>query len=100
VTRHGWFVVPGARVSLDVLLADFERGKTPEWIHEANGTVSLADVHAVFAYYFRHRTGMEAYLAERERALGSRPGSRRTIPPRASGPRCWPALIRGPTVPR
>ncbi|MCW2904019.1 MAG: hypothetical protein JWO67_6284 [Streptosporangiaceae bacterium] len=60
--------------------------------------MSLADVHAVFAYYFRHRTAMEAYLAERERSLGSRPGSWRTIPPRASGPRCLPALTRGPTV--
>ncbi|WP_109510402.1 DUF433 domain-containing protein [Nocardioides speluncae] len=60
-------MVAGTRISLDVLVAAFKRGKTPEAIHDAYETVSLADVYAVFTYYLRHRGEVEAYLAEQER---------------------------------
>ena len=63
----GRLMVPGTRISLDVLVADFKRGKTPESIHDAYQTVSLADVYAIFAYYLRHRADVELYLAEQER---------------------------------
>jgi uncharacterized protein (DUF433 family) len=42
----GRLMVPGTRISLDVLVADFERGETPESIHDSYQTVSLADVNA------------------------------------------------------
>ena len=64
---YGRLMVLGSRVSLDVLIADFKSGKTPESIHDAYETVSLADVYAIFAYYLRHRTEIEVYLAEQER---------------------------------
>lgn len=63
----GRLMVPGTRISLDVLVADFKRGKTPESVHDAYETVSLADVYSIFAYYLRHRAEVEAYLAEQER---------------------------------
>lgn len=63
----GRLMVPGTRISLDVLVADFKRGKTPEAVHDSYETVSLADVYAIFSYYLRHRTEVEAYLAEQER---------------------------------
>lgn len=63
----GRLMVPGTRISLDVLVADFKQGKTPESIHNDYETVSLADVYAIFAYYLRHRTDVEAYLAEQQR---------------------------------
>lgn len=65
--QAGRLMVPGTRISLDVLVADFKRGKTPETIHESYETVSLADVYAIFTYYLRHRAEVEAYLAEQER---------------------------------
>ena len=65
--RAGRLMVPGTRISLDVLIAAFKRGKTPEAIHDAYQTVSLPDVYAIFTYYLRHRTEVEAYLAEQER---------------------------------
>lgn len=64
--RAGRIMVPGTRISLDVLVADFKHGKTPEAVHEAYRTVPLADVYAIFAYYLRHRGEVEAYLAEQE----------------------------------
>ena len=65
--RAGRLMVPGTRISLDVLVAAFKRGKTPESIHDSYETVSLADVYAIFTYYLRHRAEVEAYLAEQER---------------------------------
>lgn len=63
----GRLMVQGTRISLDILVADFKQGKTPEAIHEAYQVVSLAEVYAVFAYYLRHRDEIELYLAEEER---------------------------------
>lgn len=63
----GRLMVPGTRISLDVLVADFKLGKTPEAIHDAYETVPLADVYLIFSYYLRHRAEVEAYLAEQER---------------------------------
>lgn len=65
--QAGRLMVPGSRISLDVLVADFKQGKTPEAIHEAYETVPLADVYAIFAYYLRHRAEVETYLAAQER---------------------------------
>lgn len=65
--QAGRLMVPGTRISLDVLVADFKQGRMPESIHEAYETVSLADVYAVFAYYLRHRGEVEAYLVEQQR---------------------------------
>jgi uncharacterized protein (DUF433 family) len=63
----GRLMVPGTRISLDVLVADLKQGNTPESIHHAYETVSLADVYAIFAYYLRHRAEVEQYLAEQVR---------------------------------
>lgn len=68
--QAGRLVVPGTRISLAVLVADFKRGKTPEAIHEGYETVSLADVYAILAYYLRHRAEVEAHLAQQERDGG------------------------------
>lgn len=65
--QAGRLLVPGSRISLDILVAAFKRGDSPEAIHEDYETVSLADVYAIFAYYLRHRAEVEAYLGEQER---------------------------------
>lgn len=65
--QAGRLMVPNTRISLDVLVSAFRRGKTPEAIHDAYETVSLPDVYAIFTYYLRHRAEVEAYLAEQER---------------------------------
>ena len=57
-------MVPGSRISLDDLVAAFKRGKTPEAIHDAFETVSLADVYAILTYYLRHRPEVEKYLEQ------------------------------------
>ena len=58
-------MVIGSRVPLDTLVAAFERGDSPEAIHESYPTVSLGDIYATFTYCVRHRDEANAYLAER-----------------------------------
>ena len=59
-------MIIGTRVPLDTLVAAFERGDSPEAIHEAYSTVSLGDIYAVFTYCVRHRDEVNAYMAQRE----------------------------------
>lgn len=61
----GRLMVIGTRVPLDTLVAAFERGDSPEAIHESYPTVSLGDIYATFTYCVRHRSEVNAYLAER-----------------------------------
>lgn len=63
----GRLMVPGTRISLDILVAAFKRGASPEAVQEDYDTVPLADVYAIFAYYLRHRDEVEEYIAEQER---------------------------------
>ena len=55
----GRLMVAGTRVSLDILVAAFKRGESPEAIHENYDTVSLADVYSVLGYYLHHRAEVE-----------------------------------------
>jgi uncharacterized protein (DUF433 family) len=55
-----------SRVSLDLVVEHYESGMTPEDLTRAYDTLSLADVHAVIAYYLRHREEVHAYLKRRE----------------------------------
>jgi hypothetical protein len=57
--------VIGTRVPLDTLVAAFDRGDSPEAIHESYPTVSLGDIYAVFTYCVRHRDDVNDYLAGR-----------------------------------
>ena len=63
----GRLMVPGTRISLDILVTAFKRGQSPEAVHENFETVALADIYAIFSYYLRHRAEVEAYLAEQDR---------------------------------
>ncbi len=61
------------RVTLDTLVAAFERGATPEEIVYQYPSLPLADVYAVIGYYLRRRPEVDAYLRQRrEQAAGIR----------------------------
>src|SRR6186997_336153 len=55
-----------SRVSLDVVVEQYENGMTPEDLARAYDTLSLADVHAAIAYYLRYRDEVRAYLIQRD----------------------------------
>jgi uncharacterized protein (DUF433 family) len=66
VDEGGAVRVGESRVSLDVVVEQYENGMTPEDMVRAYHTLVLADVHAVIAYYLRHRDAVRAYLKRRE----------------------------------
>lgn len=54
------------RVLLELVIRAFQDGATPEAIAQRYDTLMLSDVYAVIAYYLRHRSDVEEYLASRE----------------------------------
>jgi uncharacterized protein (DUF433 family) len=85
VDETGAIHVGSSRVTLDVLLADYKNGSSPQEIVQQLDTVSLADVHAALAYYHRHQDEVELYLRRRtEEAEGLRRAIEASQPDRAS----------------
>ena len=65
VDEGGAVRVGKSRVSLDLVVEQYENGMTPEDMVRAYDTLVLADVHAVIAYYLRHRDEVRVYLKRR-----------------------------------
>jgi uncharacterized protein (DUF433 family) len=66
VDEGGAARIANSRISLDLVVDQYENGMTPEDMVRAYDTLSLADVHAVIAYYLRHRDAVRAYLKRRD----------------------------------
>jgi|SRR5580700_8895725 uncharacterized protein (DUF433 family) len=58
--------IGNSRVLLELVIRAFQDGTTPESIVQRYSTLSLPDVYTVIAYYLRHRSEIENYLARRE----------------------------------
>src|SRR5246127_4449354 len=65
VDEGGAVRVGKSRISLDLIVEQYENGMTPEAMVRAYDTLVLADVYAAIAYYLRHRTEVQAYLKRR-----------------------------------
>lgn len=66
VDEGGAVRIGKSRVILDLVVDQYENGMTPEDLVRAYDTLDLADVHAVIAFYLRHREEVRAYLKRRE----------------------------------
>src|SRR5262245_30126898 len=69
VLENGQVRVGKTRVMLELVILAYREGCTPERIVEDYSSLDLADVHAVIAYYLRHRAEVDAYV-EQEIAEG------------------------------
>jgi uncharacterized protein (DUF433 family) len=58
--------IGSSRVTLDLIVEQYENGMTPEDMVRAYDTLVLADVHAAIAYYLRHRDEVRVYLKQRQ----------------------------------
>ena len=65
VDEGGAVRVGNSRVRLGLIVEQYENGMTPEDMVRSYDTLQLADVHAVIAYYLRHRDEVRAYPARR-----------------------------------
>ena len=65
VDEGGAVRVGRSRISLDLIVEQYENGMTPEEMVRAYDTLVLEDAHAVIAYYLQHRDEVLAYLKQR-----------------------------------
>jgi uncharacterized protein (DUF433 family) len=65
--ESGTIRIANTRVTLDTLIEQFRAGATAEALAERFPVLSAADIHAVLAYYLRHRDEVDQYLAEQAR---------------------------------
>ncbi len=66
VDENGAVRVGNSRVTLDLVADQYENGMSPEDMIRVYDALKLADVHAVIAYYLRHRDEVRAYMRQRE----------------------------------
>ena len=66
VDEGGAVRVGSSRVTLDLVIGQYENGMTPEDMVRVYDTLALADVYSAIAYYLRHRDEVRAYLKRRE----------------------------------
>src|SRR5262249_4963667 len=84
VDEGGVVRVGKGRVSLDLVVEQYENGMAPEDLVRAYDTLELADVHAVIAYYLRHRGDVEACLKRRREEAATLRGKIEAERPRVS----------------
>lgn len=58
--------IGNSRVTLDVVIGEYENGMAPEEMVRAYDTLCLADVYAVIGWYLRHREEVAEFLKQRE----------------------------------
>jgi len=65
IDETGAIRIGESRVTLDVLIADYKKGWSPEEIVRELDTLKLADVYGAIAYYHRHCDEVDIYLRQR-----------------------------------
>lgn len=64
--EDGTVRIGDSRISLDLVVQQYENGMTPEEMVRAYDTLQLADVYAVISYYLRHCDEVCTYLKRRQ----------------------------------
>jgi uncharacterized protein (DUF433 family) len=63
--ESGTLRVGNSRITLDVLVREYEEGADPEGIVRGYSTLTLAEVYGAIAYYLRHKAELDEYLRVR-----------------------------------
>jgi uncharacterized protein (DUF433 family) len=63
---YGAVRIANTRITLDVIVAAYQHGDTPEEIRAGFPTLTLAKIYAVIAYYLNNQEQVDGYLRERD----------------------------------
>lgn len=66
IDEGGAVRVGKSRITLALIVEEYESGMTPEDMVRAYDTLDLADVYEVVAYYLRHRDAVREYMKRRD----------------------------------
>ena len=65
--RDGGYYVAGTRIGLDLIVHEFESGKSPEAILQSHSSIgSLAKIYGVITFILEHPERIAAYLRDQE----------------------------------
>lgn len=66
IDEGGAVRVGKSRITLALIVEEYESGLTPEDLVRAYDTLDLADVYAAIAYYLWHRESVREYMKRRD----------------------------------
>ena|ERR1043166_6711244 len=62
--RYGFIHLVGHRIGLNHVLDRYNEGHTPERLQEHLPTLSMAEIHAVLAFYQENKADVDLYLTQ------------------------------------
>lgn len=64
--EHGTIRIGKTRIALEVIIAAYQRGDTPQDIIEGFPSLTLAEVYAVIAYYLNDPEAVDTYIQQQD----------------------------------
>ncbi|HEX3314512.1 MAG TPA: DUF433 domain-containing protein [Gemmataceae bacterium] len=65
VDERGTVRIGNGRITLDLVVEQYENGMSPEDMVRAYDTLELSNVHAAIAFYLQHKNEVQAYRKRR-----------------------------------
>ena len=87
--RNGGYYIAGTRIVLDSVVYSFERGNSPQAIHDEFPLLRLPQIYRAIAFYLDHQTNVRRYLKQEERRM-----QESTVPLSEADPELWRRLQR------
>jgi uncharacterized protein (DUF433 family) len=87
--RNGGHYIAGTRISLDSVVYSFNRGNSPERIHEEFPGLKLPQIYGAIAFYLDHQEAIDTYLDQKERKIEAS-----SVPLSEANPELWARLQR------
>jgi uncharacterized protein (DUF433 family) len=75
--RDGGYWITGTRISLDSIVAAFNRGAAPETIRRSFPLLTLEEVYGAITFYLAHENEIDEYLQRSDAELGAQADARR-----------------------
>lgn len=69
--ESGTIRIGTSRITLDLIVEQYQNGMSPEDMVRAYSTLELAEVYSAIAYYLHHQEEVDAYLQQREQAAAT-----------------------------
>ena len=87
--KNGGYYSAGTRILLDSIVYSFERGNSPEAIHQEFPSLRLSQIYGAIAFYLDHQTDVRRYLEQEERRM-----QESTVPLSEADPELWSRIQR------
>ena len=91
--KDGGYWITGTRISLDSIIAAFNRGAAPETIRRSFPLLSLEEVYGAITFYLAHENEVDDYLQRSNAELETQADTRRQQL-KASKPELYERVVR------